>query len=128
MENVMELFYRGDGTKRGNTVYFYDIIVDGKTVGECELRDGETEQCGNVGYRIDIEHRGRGYAADALVLLKTEAEERGIEKLIICCDSDNVASQNTAKRAGAELIGEEDIPEDSELYAYGKRKIIKYLL
>ena len=124
----MELFYRGNGTKHGNTVYYYDIVVDGITVGECELREGNENPCGNVGYRIDIEYRGRGYAAEALVLLKGEAKDRGVENLIICCDSDNAASQSTAKRAGAELIGEEILPEDSELYAYGKRKIVKYMM
>lgn len=124
----IKLVYVGAGERNGYRVYFYDIQNDGVTVGECELRDGDTEEVGNVGYGIDEEYRGNGYATEALRLLKTEAKEKGIDELVILCDPRNTASRRVAEKSGARFISEEEIPEDSVLYAYGKRKTVKYIM
>ena len=122
------LFYVGEGERHGYTVYFYDIKNDGVTVGECELREGNTEQSGNVGYRIDEEYRKKGYATESLKQLKAEAKEKGIDGLVILCDAENIASRRVAEKAGAKFVSETETPENSALYAYGKRKIIKYIM
>ena len=124
----IKLFYVGEGKRHGYTVYFYDIKNGGVTVGDCELREGDTEQSGNVGYRIDEEYRKNGYATAALGLLKNEATEKGIDGLVILCDAENIASRRVAERSGARLVSENEIPKDSELYAYGKRKTVKYVM
>ena len=124
----IKLCYVGEGKRHGYTVYFYDIKNGDVTVGECELREGDTEQSGNVGYRIDEEYRKNGYATAALGLLKSEATERGIDELVVLCDPENTASRRVAEKSGARLVSENEIPKDSELYAYGKRKTVKYVM
>jgi predicted acetyltransferase len=46
---------------------FYDIVAAGKVVGSIQLRLGNTDYMrlygGHVGYKVEPEHRGHGYAS-----------------------------------------------------------------
>ncbi len=116
--------------KRGALRYSYVIRVDGIEVGECNLRPNDplTPYGGNVGYRIDPEHRGHRYSLAALELLKNEARGLGLERIVVCCDPENAASRRIAELGGGELDAIAEIPTDCELYAYGRRRTCRYFI
>lgn len=81
----------------------YDICLhqNRNPIGRIVLRNGSDEAlhyCGHVGYHIEPEYRGHGYASLALKELMKVAKARGKEKLIITCDKENIASQKTIEK------------------------------
>jgi RimJ/RimL family protein N-acetyltransferase len=78
---------------------------DGLLVGGCELRCLAADRA-NVSYWIFPRFRGEGYAARALILLVQAAcAIRGLQSLEAHIDVDNIASRNTASRAGFVAMG-----------------------
>lgn len=116
--------------KRWLPAYYLDIcLVDGTTIGKCDLRIGHNDKTyigGNIGYGIDQPYRGHHYAAKACKLLFQQAKKHGLDYLIITCDPANVASYKTCEHAGGIFIETANIPEDNEMYAEGKRKVKIY--
>jgi predicted acetyltransferase len=107
------------------TSYIYDIETNGKIVGRCDLRLGETstlDLAGHIGYAVYLPYRGHHYAAKACVLLFQEAKRFGMQRLIITCNTDNVASYRTCELAGCTFIKTEIVPKDHELYLQGDRE------
>lgn len=94
--------------------------------GKCVLRIGRNARVkygGNIGYAIEREHRGHGYAAKACRLLFPIAKKLGMEFLTITCGVDNAASQATAKNAGAQYAGRLTVPEWHDMYSRGIREV-----
>ena len=116
--------------KRWVPVYYFDICLpDGTKAGDCDLRIGHNEKTyigGNIGYHVDEPYRGHRYAAKACALLFQLAEKHGMKELIITCDPANAASSRTCELAGGTYIETADIPEDNEMYAEGKRRVMIY--
>ena len=72
--------------------YYFDMMVQEETVGQCALRIGDGEivrMVGNIGYQVKEEHRGKGYGREGLRLLMDAAKANGVEKL---CD--DIAADN----------------------------------
>lgn len=63
---------------------------------------------GHIGYSIAPSHRRRGHATRALNLALDRAAQIGIDKALVTCDDDNLASAATIESAGGVL---EDIRE-----------------
>lgn len=61
---------------------------------------------GHVGYGVRPSARRRGFARDALRQVVPLAAARGIPRLLVTCDLDNVASARTIEANGGELEGE----------------------
>ena len=61
---------------------------------------------GHVGYSVRPSARRRGYASDALRQVVPRAAARGIPRLLVTCDLDNVASARTIEANGGEFEGE----------------------
>jgi len=61
---------------------------------------------GHVGYGVRPSARRRGFASDALRQVVPLAAARGIPRLLVTCDLDNVASARTIEANGGELEGE----------------------
>lgn len=111
---------------------FYDMVAGGETVGTIQLRLGDTDYMrlygGHVGYRVEPEHRGHGYASEALTELRPIAHRHGFEEIWITCLPDNAASCRTLERAGAKYEGTVAVPLDSDLYARGDLHMRRYRL
>jgi predicted acetyltransferase len=61
---------------------------------------------GHIGYAVRPGARRRGFASDALRQVVPLAAARGIPRLLVTCDLDNVASARTIEANGGELEGE----------------------
>jgi predicted acetyltransferase len=61
---------------------------------------------GHVGYSVRPSARRRGFASDALRQVVPIAAARGISRLLVTCDLDNVASARTIEAAGGVFEGE----------------------
>lgn len=68
------------------------------------------------GYYRDVEASGKGYVSEAVSLLAKELFARGIHRLVIKCDVENIASAAVAKRCGFTCEG---VAKDG-IYVYGE--------
>lgn len=77
---------------------------DGRIVGMIDLRhclnDFLAEYGGHIGYSVRPEERRKGYAKQMLALVLKEARARGMERVLITCDDDNVGSARTIEANG----------------------------
>ena len=70
---------------------------------------------GNIGYSIKPNKRRKGYCKKMLNdALKVCRDEFGLDKVIITCNIDNIASENTIKSCKGVFINELFIPEENE--------------
>ncbi len=96
---MLKLLEKVNATKKVPWDYdIYDIIVDHQLVGRIVYRYGTDEQLkysGHVGYTIEPEYRGHGYAYQALNELFDLIDKK---EIIISCDLDNIASYKTIEK------------------------------
>jgi predicted acetyltransferase len=83
-------------------------IVDGGTyLGAITLRHALNEKLleggGHIGYGVRPSARGRGLATWALGQVVDRARERGMDRVLLTCDEDNVPSARTIERNGGVL-------------------------
>ena len=82
--------------------------TDGARVGQISLRLSDAERFllyyGRIGYGVDLEHRGHGYASRAVRLLVPFAWRHGFPELWITCGPENVASRRTCENAGFTFV------------------------
>ncbi len=94
---------------------YWWIVEDGDYAGAISLRhalnDFLLRAGGHIGYGVRPSARGHGLATWALRSVLPHARALGLEKLLVTCDDDNVASALTIERAGGVL---EDV-RDTEL-------------
>ncbi|MCB5274953.1 hypothetical protein BJG92_02491 [Arthrobacter sp. SO5] len=97
----------------------YRWIVDGDQVlGGIALRHEGHEfvpWAGHIGYGIRPAARRRGLATWALGCMVREARLRGMERVLVVCEAENLASAKTIERQGAVL-------EDDA----GNRHVLRY--
>ncbi|MGH6654743.1 MAG: GNAT family N-acetyltransferase [Actinocrinis sp.] len=99
----------------------YRWIVSGDAVlGGIALRHGNkgvVQRLGHIGYGIRPTARRRGLATWALGEMLKEARALGMDRVLIVCEADNIASAKTAERHGGVLEGEQDT-EDGPVRRY----------
>lgn len=105
--------------------YHYHIKKHGMNdvIGQIDIRIGHNSNTfygGNIGYGIEEDYRGNGYASKAVRLLIEVAKKHNMKKVIITCNPDNLASRKTAEIAGATLLEIVDLPTDNEMYKSGE--------
>ncbi len=80
---------------------------DGRIVGMIDLRhrlnDFLAEYGGHIGYSVRPDERRKGYAKAMLALALKEARGRGIRRVLITCDDDNVGSARTIEANGGKF-------------------------
>ena len=98
-------------------------------VGNCELRVGEnlgTLYAGNIWYEIFPAYRGNHYAQKACLLLFSVARNMGMEKLLISCLPDNIASQKTCLRLSPTDSAQIPLPPWHDLYSEKHRSVMQF--
>jgi predicted acetyltransferase len=78
-----------------------------------ELNDFLFNLGGHIGYGVRPSERRRGLAGWALGETLVAAKELGLDRVLITCDDDNVASARTIERAGGVM---EDMREGKRRY------------
>lgn len=128
-EIVLRLHHTEPADPARNWVPTYQFEIcrcaDGAVMGVCDLRIGHNQQLyygGNIGYRIEPPYRGHAYAAKACRLLFELARRHGMDRLIITCNPDNLASARTCEKAGGVLLEIVDLPPDNDMYLEGERQ------
>lgn len=95
--------------------YYYDILVENVPVGKISIRIGynfHTDYNGHIGYEVDPEFQGRGYARRACELVLEVARFHGMPSVLLTCAEDNIASYRTIERLGARLLCITDVPKE----------------
>lgn len=96
------------GTTVPSTTYFAIREQDRKLVGVIDLRHHINHPIlstwgGHCGYSVRPSERGKGYATEMLHLNMINAEKMGIDKMLVVCDADNIASEKTILANGGQL-------------------------
>jgi len=109
----------------------YFAFVGERIVGTIQVRhalnDEVRKHAGHIGYGVRSSERRKGYAAQMLRLALGKCKEFGIDKALLTCDKDNIASAKTIIKCGGVL--EKEIVEDDGniLSRYLITNIEKYL-
>lgn len=86
---------------------YWLIDEDEEVVGAVNIRHRLNEKLlnsgGHIGYGIRPSRRGRGYASVQLAEALKITKAMGIDRVLIVCDDDNVASERTIRGAGGVL-------------------------
>jgi len=92
-----------DGWKVPQSYWWF--YVNGNPVGMCKFRLFLTEKLlesgGHIGYAVRPSARGRGYGKMMLAAMLQKAREKGLERVLITTNRDNIASQHVALANGA---------------------------
>lgn len=104
------------------TTYFTVRKSDGKIVGSVQLRHELNEDLrkrgGHIGYGICPSERKKGYGSEQLSLVLLKAKELNIQRVMISCDRDNIASARVALKNGGKLEWEGIDEEDGLIQIY----------
>jgi predicted acetyltransferase len=104
-----------DGTRVGEgkvpaTQYLAVRTSDERLVGILNLRhrlnDALLIEGGHIGYSVRTSERRKGYATKMLELALHRCRDIGIERVLLTCDTDNVASARVIRANGGVLDGE----------------------
>jgi len=87
------------------------VLVRGSRIlGACSLRHHLTAALrdfgGHVAYGVRPSERGKGYASLMLQFMLEEAQRRGIERVLVTCASENLASRRVIEKNGGLLESE----------------------
>ena len=97
-----------NGLIEGQPVSFHYWAIDkGKFIGEFQLRTEFTEKVlndiGSIGYAVRVSEWGKGYGMEILRLGLEIAKEKGMEKVLLNINENNVASIKVCEKAGGKL-------------------------
>lgn len=91
-----------EGWVRDSTYWL--VTESNKIVGAVNIRHQLTEKLlncgGHIGYGIRPSERQKGYATELLALALEKTKDLGINKVLVVCDSDNIASKKTIIKNG----------------------------
>lgn len=107
-----------------STVYLAVRKDDNKVVGIIDLRHWLSEFLlnygGHIGYSVHPEERRKGYASEMLALMIENCRERGLDRVLLTCNKENIASARTIIKNGGMLENELEKKQEN-----GKTEIIQ---
>lgn len=77
-----------------------------------------TKKYGDIGYGVRPSERNQGYATIMLKYALSVCRDKGMDKVILGCYKDNLASAATIKKNGGILIEENDNYEEEKISQY----------
>lgn len=84
--------------------HFLWITEGGEVIGFLALRTALNEwlleHAGHIGYSVVPSRRQQGHATRALALAVRRAADLGIDRVLVVCDEDNIASARTIEACG----------------------------
>jgi len=96
-----------EGYAPGST---FALVSGRRILGACSLRHTLTPALrdfgGHVSYGVRPSERGKGYASLMLRLMLEEARTLGIERVLVTCAADNLASRRVIEKSGGVLESE----------------------
>ncbi len=100
----------------------YLIMDDEKLVGMLDIRHNLNHPIlklfgGHIGYSVRPSERQKGYAKEGLKLARMEAKKYNIEKIMISCLVDNIASRKTILANGGIFDRDVYVEERDETYS-----------
>lgn len=103
-------------------MYMAVRYLDNRLIGMMDLRHNLNnpvlrEWGGHIGYSVRPDERGKGYAKEMLRLDLIQARKLGIDRVMITCDRDNVASEKTILANGG-ILEKEIMVEDTPMKKY----------
>jgi predicted acetyltransferase len=115
----VRMLYTGHGDQGNIPFYGCGLFLAGTDirVGSIVLRIGDMMASehfyydGHIGYRINEEYRGRGFAVRACKLVSNLAKLHEITDIFITCNVKNTGSKRVIEKIGAEFIEIHEIPE-----------------
>lgn len=91
----------------------YWLMYKGEPVGFGKIRHDLTESSrafgGNIGYAIDPNHRGKGFASEFLRLMLIKAREMNVQEILLTVEKYNYASKRVCEKNSGELCGENEL-------------------
>jgi predicted acetyltransferase len=109
---------RGVGVPAGGSPVITRWLVDGadRIAGVSRLRTVLTPELenegGNIGYDVPPSRRRQGFGTELLRLTLVEARARGLDRVLVTCNTDNVASRRIIEGCGGMLASEGTSDED----------------
>ena len=113
--------------------YVFDIIAakDGGRAGYVSVRIGESPELyylGHIGYRVEPEWRGHGYAFKAVRLLIPFLEDLGLCTVVITTNADNLPSRKTCEHLCCTLENIVQVPDRYREVCGGATEKCRYIL
>jgi predicted acetyltransferase len=89
----------------------YWLVLNGRLLGMSSLRHrltpGLEDRGGHIGYNVRPSERQKGYGTRLLALTLRKARALGLERVLLTCDSANIASARVIEKNGGVLASEE---------------------
>jgi len=97
--------------------YTYGIIHDDNVIGLSFLFTRQGPGILEIGYVIDFEHTGKGFATESTyALTKLSFAHIQIEKVVIHCNAKNISSAKIPEKLGFKLEGIHRVPSAKEVF------------
>lgn len=97
-------FGNGDWGKSLLLLCYDESVLIGILCVRYELTAELEAQYGNIGYSVRPYERNKGYAKQMLCYALQVCKEHGMERVLLGCHSNNVASSTVIKRCGGVLV------------------------
>ncbi|HEL0550498.1 GNAT family N-acetyltransferase [Streptococcus equi] len=105
---------RPDWSISTNYYYFLDGEIVARIVCRWQLEKGDLATVGgHIGYVTRTDYRGQGIMTALLAFALEQYQKRGIKRVLITANKDNIASRKTIEKAGGIL---EDIIQVADDY------------
>ncbi len=83
-----------------------------------ELPENLVEVYGHIGYGVRPSERNKGYATTMLAYALSVCKEKGMDKALLGCYKDNLASAKTIQKNGGMLVEENDNYNEGRISQY----------